>query len=68
MVNMDHSVDFKGETYQDFDCLLSFVDDKSDKFYRIQVLRNDTEFYVRSRWGRNVSNRNSQQNHLANHI
>ena len=45
----------KGEVFQDYDCLLNFTDEKSDKFYRIQVLKNDKGFHVWTRWGRNVS-------------
>ena len=50
----DHCKLQKGEIFQDFDCLLNFVDEKSDKFYRIQLLQNDKGFYVWNRWGRNV--------------
>ena len=45
----------KGEVFQDYYCLLNFVDEKSDKFYRIQLLKNDKGFHVWTRWGRNVS-------------
>jgi hypothetical protein len=51
----DHCKLKKGEIFQDFDCLLNFVDGKSDKFYRIQLLKNDEGFHVWTRWGRNVS-------------
>ncbi len=44
-----------GKIFKDFDCLLNFVDGKSDKFYRIQLLKNDKGFHVWTRWGRNVS-------------
>ena len=55
LVNMDdHCKLQKGEIFQDFDCLLNFVDEKSDKFYRIQLLQNDKGFFVWNRWGRNV--------------
>jgi predicted DNA-binding WGR domain protein len=51
----DHCKLGKGEVFQDYYCLLNFVDEKSDKFYRIQVLKNDKGFHVWTRWGRNVS-------------
>jgi hypothetical protein len=51
----DHCKLDKGEVFQGYDCLLNFVDEKSDKFYRIQVLKNDKGFHVWTRWGRNVS-------------
>ena len=55
-MNMDdHCKLGKGEVFQDYYCLLNFVDEKSDKFYRIQVLKNDKGFHVWTRWGRNVS-------------
>jgi hypothetical protein len=44
-----------GEIFQDFDCLLNFAGKKSDRFYRIQVLKNHKGFHVWTRWGRNVS-------------
>ena len=35
-----------GEVFEDFDCLLKLVDEKSDKFYCIQVLKNEKGFHV----------------------
>jgi hypothetical protein len=43
-----------GEIFQGFDCLLNFAGEKSDRFYRIQVLKNHKGFHVWTRWGRNV--------------
>ncbi|CAB3985201.1 Poly [ADP-ribose] polymerase 3 [Paramuricea clavata] len=43
----------KAEVFQGYDCLLNFVDEKSDEFYRIQVLKNDKGCHVWTRWGRN---------------
>ncbi|XP_028397307.1 uncharacterized protein LOC114521091 isoform X2 [Dendronephthya gigantea] len=42
-----------GEIFQNYACLLNCVDGKSDKFYRIQLLRNVNGFHVWTRWGRN---------------
>ena len=55
-MNMDdHCKLDKGKVFQHYNCLLTFVDEKSDKFYRIQVLKNDKGFHVWTRWRRNVS-------------
>ncbi|CAB4012564.1 Poly [ADP-ribose] polymerase 3, partial [Paramuricea clavata] len=42
-----------GEIFQDFDCVLNFAGEKSDRFYHIQVLKNHKGFHVWTRWGRN---------------
>ncbi|XP_028397376.1 uncharacterized protein LOC114521157 isoform X2 [Dendronephthya gigantea] len=51
---MDEHCELKnGEIFQNYACLLNCVDGKSDKFYRIQLLRNVNGFHVWTRWGRN---------------
>lgn len=42
-----------GLLFEDYHCLLTLVDGKSDKFYLIQLLKNPKGHYVWTRWGRN---------------
>ena len=40
--------------FEDYHCLLNQIDAKSDKFYLIQLLKNDDGYFVWTRWGKNV--------------